>query len=458
MNPAADPALVESEEPAFGNYFVSAYPPFALWRDDALDRVEEVLSRPAPATPLGLYVHVPFCAKRCDYCYYLAHDDRAETKGDYLEAVGRELETYLERSYLAGRQPTFAYFGGGTPSSLTAPELELLFRRLRRAVPFDALDEVTLECAPQTVTARKLRVLREAGVTRVSLGVQQLDDRVLRANGRVHLVADVERAYALLRAAGFEVVNLDLMVGMLGETEDSFQTSLARVLALEPESVTLYQLEVPTNTPLYRRLRDDPDAERPADWPEKRARLRRGFARLEEAGYVARSAYTFVRDPTRHRFEYQDRLYRGADLLGLGVSSFSYLDGVHFQNLARLEPYLERVQRGALPLARAHALSDHERLVREFVLQLKLLSVRLDPLREKFGLDPLEVFAEPLRRCADAGLLRWTADEVTLTPQGVPRVDRMLAAFYPPADAAQQRESSVRSGPVCSPPTQRARS
>jgi oxygen-independent coproporphyrinogen-3 oxidase len=429
---AAAHAPLGTQEPAFGNYFVSAYPPFATWRSDALDRVEEVLSRPAPAAPFGLYIHVPFCVQRCQYCYYLAHDDRGDTKGDYVEALGRELEAHLERPYFDGRRPSLAYFGGGTPSSLSVPELERLFQRLRGAVGFEALDEVTFECAPQTVTDRKARVLRAAGVTRVSLGVQQLDDLVLQASGRVHLVTDVERAYALLRAADFEFVNLDLMVGMLAETEDSFQASLTRVLAMGPESVTLYQLEIPTNTPLYHRLRDDPDVERPLDWPGKRARLRRGFARLEQAGYVARSAYTYVRDPARHRFEYQDRLYRGADLLGLGASSFSYLGGVHFQNLARLEPYLERSARGDLPIARAHELSDDERLVREFTLQLKLLSVRLRPLRVSFGVDPLEVFAKPLRLCADAGWLTCTEDEVALTPEGVPRVDRMLAEFYPP--------------------------
>jgi len=420
-------------EPAFGNYFVSAYPPFSSWSKDQVDRVADVLDEPVPAgAASGLYVHVPFCVQRCEYCYYLAHDDRPEVKERYLDALLAELRLYAHRPAFADRRLSFVYFGGGTPSSLTTRQIERLFDGLRREYPWDRVEEVTFECAPKTVTENKVRVLRDAGVNRISLGVQQMDDGVLAANGRVHLVADVERAYELLSGAGFDVVNIDLMVGLVGETEDTFARSLERVITMAPESVTIYQLEIPFNTPLYRRLRDDVEAEQPASWSLKRDRLARGFARLEEAGYTLRSAYTAVRDPERHLFRYQDEQYKGADLLGLGVSAFSYLGGTHFQNLARLEPYVERVEGGSLPHARAHVLSDRERLVRELVLQLKLLRVPLAPLRAKFGLDPLEVFADPLRRLVDGGWIRVAEDTIELTPRGVPNVDRLVRELFLP--------------------------
>ena len=420
-------------EPLFGSYFVSAYPPFDCWKEDALGRVHEVLDQPAARdVALGLYVHVPFCVRRCQYCYYLAHDDRAEVVERYIDALAAELAAYERRPALAERRPAFVYFGGGTPSSLSAAQIERMFASLRSGLPWDAVEEVTFECAPRSVTAEKVRALDAAGVNRVSLGVQQLDDRVLSENGRVHLAADALHAFELLRAGDFDVVNVDLMVGMMGETEKSFGESLERVLELTPESVTIYQLEIPYNTPLYRRLRDDPTAEHPASWAIKRSRLARGFARLAEAGYTARSAYTAVRDPRRQRFVYQDELYRGADLLGLGVSSFSYLAGTHFQNLARLEPYLERAGRGQLPLSRAYALTERERLVRELVLQLKLLRVELQPLREKFAADPLRVFERPLRRCVQAGWLAFDERQIALTPEGARRADRLLAEFSLP--------------------------
>jgi oxygen-independent coproporphyrinogen-3 oxidase len=272
-------------------------------------------------------------------------------------------------------------------------------------------------------------VLKAAGVTRISLGVQQLDDAVLARSGRVHLVADVERAYAVLREVGFPLVNLDLMVGLPGESEHSFQRSLERVIALAPESVTLYQLEIPHNTALFRRLRDE-GGDAPAAWPEKHARTTRGFERLADAGYELRSAYTAFRGAENRAFVYQDEQYAGADLLGLGASAFSYLDGLHFQNRARLQDYLEALACASLPVARAHDLSAEERLVREFVLQLKLLRVSRARLEAKFGRPLLAAFGEPLRRCVAAGWLELGEEAITLTPRGIPRVDRLLPEFF----------------------------
>jgi len=164
-------------EPVFGSYFVSAYPPFDSWRQDAVRGLPALLEAPvATPVPLGLYVHVPFCVQRCQYCYYLAYDGREESRAAYLSALGAELRCYAERPRLAGRPLDFVYFGGGTPSSLSSAQLERLFELLQGCMPWSAAREVTFECAPRTVTTEKARLLKAAGVTRVSLGVQQLDD------------------------------------------------------------------------------------------------------------------------------------------------------------------------------------------------------------------------------------------------------------------------------------------
>lgn len=426
----ASEAPVVSDESDFGGYFVSAYPPFRAWTAEQVGGLEPRLARRPASVPLGLYVHVPFCEHRCHYCYYFSHDDRAAERERYLAALTAELELYARAPLLAGRALDFAYFGGGTPSLLTPDQIERLFADLAARVPWSAVREVTFECAPRSVTEVKARVLRNAGVNRVSLGVQQLDDGVLAENGRIHRVADVERAYSMLRQAGFPVVNIDLIVGLVGESEATFQRSLARVIELAPECVTLYQLEIPHNTPLYRRLRAEPAAARPASWPEKQARLTRGFERLRAAGYELRSAYTAAAGARARQFVYQDELYAGADLLGLGASSFSYLDGLHFQNHARLESYFDALSRGLRPVARAYDLDADERLVREFVLQLKLLRVPLAPLRARFGARALDSLAEPLRRLEAAGWLALGEGAVTVTAQGLPRIDRLLREFY----------------------------
>ena len=434
-----EPAGVAFEtgpEPAEGNYFVAAYPPFSAWRAELAPRVHDALGRPmaaATAAPFGIYVHVPFCARRCHYCYYLSYAGRSGREIEaYVEGVLRELELYRAAPGLAGRRPGFVYFGGGTPSLLPTRAIRRLIAGMKSAFPWDEVEEATFECAPRSVTPGKMVELREAGINRVSVGVQQLDDEVLRLNGRVHMTADVERACEAVRTARFDEVNLDLMVGLVGETDESFRASLERVIGMGPDSVTLYPLEIPRNSPLFRSLRDGAAGPRPASWEVKRARLAWAFERLEAAGYALRSAYAAARGARHRRFVYQEEQYRGADLLGLGVSSFSYVAGVHYQNHPALEPYLACVRSNRLPIRRAYVLDDRERLVREFILQLKLGRVGTDRFRRKFGVEVAERFVEPLRWFAARGWLVCDPHEIRLTRKGLLRTDRLLPAFYLP--------------------------
>jgi len=427
------PSAAGLDEPLLGNYFVASYPPFSCWtRDGAAQELRRVLATPhRKVTPLGLYVHVPFCAKRCHFCYYLSYACMPREATDlYVDSLVRELAIYVHSPALAGRALEFAYFGGGTPSILSPSQIRRCLGGLQRILPWNSAQEVTFECAPQSATRPRLRVLRDYGVSRISLGVQQLNDDVLEKNGRIHRVRDVERAYAAIRQVGFELVNIDLMVGMVSETDDSFGASLEDAIGMQPESITIYQMEIPPNTPLYRASLDG-QLDAPLDsWEVKRARLARGFARLDEAGYALRSAYAAVRDPARHRFVYQESQYRGADLLGIGLAAFSYVDGLHYQNLSSLAAYVEHVAEGRAPVDRTYALSDEERMIREFVLQLKLGRADAAYFRDKFGIEISQRFAEPLSHFAAAGLLAVDGDAVVLTRCGLLRVDRMLPAFY----------------------------
>jgi oxygen-independent coproporphyrinogen-3 oxidase len=421
------------EQPELGNYFVAAYPPFFYWREGTVDEdLADLNLAPAVQPPaLGLYVHIPFCVERCQYCYYLSSSARAGNKGPYIDALIGELKSYSVRPAFRGRLPRFVYFGGGTPSLLSVVELERLFSGLRSVVAWDAVQEVTFECAPRSVTPAKAQALHDNGVTRLSLGVQQLDDAVLRDNGRVHLCADVERAYAALRRVGFDIINLDLIVGLAGETDQSFDASLERTIALGPDSVTLYQLELPFNTPLNRAVRSGEQTNL-ASWPVKRARLARGFERLEAAGYTVRSAYSAVRDPQRHRFVYQDEQYRGADVLGLGASAFSYLNGVHFQNAAEIDTYMECVGASRPAVARSYRLSPDERLVRELVLQLKLGQVDLNECGRRHGADLSARFATAFAHLEAAGYMTTGNGVARLTREGLLRADRLVRELYLP--------------------------
>ena len=419
------------EEPVVGNYFVAAYPPFSAWDSAQVPALHAALARPASAAPLGIYVHLPFCQEKCDFCYLLSYiAQSAEVVDRYLDALVQEMALYSESPGVKGRPVSFAYFGGGTPSTLSSAQVRRLGDGLRRALAWDRIEEVTFECAPRSVRREFLETLREIGVTRVSMGVQSFDNELLRLNGRVHLAEDVSRAYGLIREAGFGWVNLDLMVGLIGETEEKWRESVRRVIELGPDSVTIYQTEIPHNTQLYRDLKSGALPAAPIPWDTKRARLDEGFRELERAGYTVVSAYNTVKDPQRHRYLYRDFLWRGADMLGLGVAAFGYFGGVHFQNEVTLEKYQAAVERGELPVKRAFELSAHDQVVRQFVLQLKLGEVPAAPFRARFGVDITEAFAQPLQALAAEGWLTWSDDAVRLTRQGLLRVDRLLPRFY----------------------------
>jgi oxygen-independent coproporphyrinogen III oxidase len=421
------------EEPLAGNYFVAAYPPFSAWTPHRVPALHQALELLSPTTPLGLYIHLPFCQKKCDYCYYLSYiAQSAQVVDRYLDAVVREMRLYSEQAAVQGRLVSFVYFGGGTPSTLSSSQVRRLVEGLRRAFSCDHVEEVTFECAPRSVRREFLETLREVGVTRVSMGVQSFDNRLLKLNGRTHFAEDVTRAYGLIREANFDWVNLDLMCGLLGETGDTWIESVQRAIELGPESVTIYQTEIPHNTQLYRDLRAGTAPAAPVSWDIKRGRLGEGFDQLERAGYIIVSAYNAVKNPAHHRFLYQGHLWRGADMLGLGVASFGYFGGVHFQNEVTLEKYETAVERGELPVKRAFNLSAHDQVVREFVLQLKFGEVLAAPFRARFGVDITEAFAESLQALAGEGWLTYSDDSVRLTRQGLLRVDRLLPHFYDP--------------------------
>jgi len=425
------PATTHEEKTRVGNVFISNYPPYAYWNAEALGDVERMLSTPpAEPTPLGVYLHIPFCRQRCDFCYYKVYTDKnSKEVRRYLGGVQRELELYAARPRIAGRRASFLYFGGGTPSYLSAEQLRQLFEAVYAAFPRAGFEEVAFECEPGTLSEVKLQELSDLGVTRLSLGVENFDPHILEINNRAHRATEIHKTYAFARSVGFEQINIDLIAGMVGETDENWERCVEATLALAPESVTIYQMEVPYNTTLYQRMKaEHAEAAPVADWETKRRWTAQAFARLEQAGYEIGSAYTAKRGAAK--FVYRDALWRGADLLGLGVSSFSHVGGQHFQNEHEFETYLARLERGELPLGRAYALTAEERLIREFVLQLKLGRVETGYFARKFGVDVLQRFREPLEAHRAAGWLELGPSEIRTTRAGLLRVDGLLPAFF----------------------------
>jgi oxygen-independent coproporphyrinogen III oxidase len=434
------PVQPAPQETTVGNYFVANYPPFSCWQPERRAEALDALERPPQAgTPLGLYLHIPFCRKRCHFCYFKVYTDKDSTAiNAYLNLALLELERYARRPFVGGRQPQFIYFGGGTPSYLSEPQLRRLAESMKALLPWEAAEEVTFECEPGTLTDHKLKTIRELGVTRLSLGIENFSDHVLEINGRAHRSREVRRAYQFARELEFPQINIDLIAGMVEETEENWQECIRQTLQLAPDSVTIYQMEIPYNTDIYREMRAQGKLVAPvADWATKRRWVGYAFAELEKAGYTVGSAYTAVRDPARTRFVYRDSLWQGADLLGLGVASFSHIGGTHFQNQHEFEAYLGDLRQGRLPIYRALTPTLEERLIRELVLQMKLGRVNHRHLGNKYGTDILTRFSEPLIRLGKLGHLEQDGDWLRLSRQGLLQVDNLVHEFFLP----QHREA-----------------
>jgi oxygen-independent coproporphyrinogen-3 oxidase len=426
------PQLNRPQPTEVGNYFVANYPPFSAWAPAHVPTALAALEARSPAeAPLGLYLHIPFCRKRCTFCYFRVYTDKNAGEVEaYAAALAGEVALYARQPALAGRQFQFVYFGGGTPSFLSSGQLLRLVDRIRRHWQWDAAREVTFECEPGTLKRSKVETIRRIGVTRLSLGVEHFDDEVLALNGRAHRSPEIFRAWEWIREAGFPQVNIDLIAGMVGETEEKWKATVEQALRLDADSVTIYQMELPFNTVISRQMLESHSSAPVADWPTKRRWVDDAFRQFEAAGYRVSSAYTLVKPSAGGAFVYRDALWHGADLVGTGVASFSHLAGVHFQNHDGWAEYLGSIAQDRLPIARALPATPGQRLIREFILQLKTGSVDTGYFLGKFGTPVEEAFGPALQAMEQQRLLDRVDGRIILRREGLLRVDSLLPRFF----------------------------
>jgi oxygen-independent coproporphyrinogen-3 oxidase len=368
---------------------------------------------PAPAEdPLGLYVHVPFCEAKCTYCHFAIDPRRpdADRQERYLRAVLREMEEAVP-----GAADTL-YFGGGTPSLMAPDRLGRIVELARRRFRLPPGAETTVEANPRDLDREGYRALLAAGATRLSLGVQSLDDEVLRGMGRHHTAADSVAAVAAAREAGFANVSVDLVLGWPAETRERWRRGLAEVLALEPDHVSLYLLEVEGKTVLgHRRARgvlDLPDDDLVADlYQESVERLARmGLERYEISNF-ARPGFA-----SRHNGKYWD----DAPFLGFGMSAHSFRGGRRWWNLDRFATYCRAVEAGETAVAGERILSDRERAQEALFTGLRRSEgIDLERFRWRHRLDPREEWGRGLAEAEAAGLLVVAGERLRLTDRGV---------------------------------------
>ncbi|MDA1044781.1 MAG: coproporphyrinogen-III oxidase family protein [Verrucomicrobia bacterium] len=416
-----------------GSYFVANYPLFNAWSPDETPAVLDAINRPAhPDTKLGLYIHIPFCRKRCHFCYFKVYTGaNSEVIRAYISTALNELEMYATKPFINGRKLDFVYFGGGTPSFLSTDQLEELTSGMKRLLPWDSAREIAFECEPGTLTEPRLQAIRDLGVTRLSLGIENFSDDVLEINGRAHRSDAVYAVYDFARKIGFPQINIDLISGMLNETEENWKYCIEQTIALSPESVTIYQMEIPYNTTIFKRMKAEGALTAPvADWPTKRAWVKYAFEQLEQNGYEIVSGYTAVKRNRDMKFIYRDELWQGADLLSVGVASFGHIGGVHYQNQQDMAPYMAAIQSGTFPIFRSCETNESQRLIREFILQCKLGHISTHYFRDKFKVDIRERFKIPLAEIERLGYLQHIDERIVFNREGLLRIDWLLQEIF----------------------------
>ncbi len=365
--------------------------------------------------PLGLYVHIPFCPQHCPYCAFTVVTGYQELYDRYVQSVCREIASWM---HLASRGPLqTVYLGGGTPSMLTPTQMQVILETADTTLDIAPDAEITLEANPQTVDAAKFSHFRQAGVNRLSLGVQAFNDHDLRILGRMHSAVEAEQAFCAARQSGFTNVNIDVMFSMPGSTRLRWQDTLRRIKFLSPEHVSTYSLTIEEGTRFAQRhqhgtlhpVSDEDDA-----WAYCYA-----METLNQAGYEQYEVSNFARPGYRsgHNWGY----WHGAEYLGVGVSAHSFLDDQRFWNVKKLMQYIDCLESGLLPREDVEHLDGKTARREQVWLRLRtsagieLTVTELEALHD----------AVQTRALVEAKFLQLDGHRLTLTQRGFPLADRI---------------------------------
>ena len=372
---------------------------------------------------LGLYLHIPFCAAICNYCNFNRGLLDDSLKRRYVDA----LVTEIERAAEPQTSIDTIYFGGGTPSLLSAPEVARILDACRTAFDLATDHEITLEANPETISGELLEGYRAAGVNRLSFGVQSFDDRELRRLGRLHSAETARRAVAAARGAGFDNISLDLMMWLPEQRIEQWLASVDALIALGPEHASLYLLELYPNAPLKEDMARAGWSLAPDD--DAATMYLEGLSRLDAAGYEQYEISNVARPGRRAR--HNVKYWQDGDWLGFGCGAHSTREGVRWRNVAATMDYIRRVADAVPVTAERRALGPEERLEDALFTGLRLTAgLNLPAIAARYGVDVWARYGAELQRFVDADVLHHEAPErLRLTRAGMLLANEVMAVF-----------------------------
>jgi len=404
------------------------------------------LARRAGEFRPALYVHVPFCTGRCTYCHYtrwtLRRGDR-ETLEVYLTELEREMVLVTECMPFAGARIDALHVGGGTPSVLTCDQIRRLMASVKRNFCLSNEAEITWEASPETLLdgkGEKVDSLLACGVNRLNIGAQSFEDPLLKVAGRRHSAADVARVFEMARGKGFRNINVDLIYGLPRQTPEHWEHTLDVLGQLLPESVTCYQLRLKVGTPMAQLA--------PSQFPDEGTCLqmrRQVLDKLAGFGYRPWQPNQFVLQD-EYIYRYLRSKWRGpAEVVGIGVSAYSFVNNCMYMNCRALDEYYSRVRVGQLPILIGKKLSRQQEMAKAVVLGIKVLPDGVDKkgFMQRFGVSVESVYGQTLARLEAAGVVDSTSEHLRLTRDGLLFADEVCVALYAEEDKEALKEAGA---------------
>ena len=376
---------------------------------------------PEPSSPLGVYIHVPFCSAICHYCNFNRGLLDADVKTAYVAALFDEIRRSAD-----GASVDTIYFGGGTPSLLEPAEIARTLEACRTSFAVSADAEVSLEMNPETASADRLAGYRAAGVNRLSLGVQSLSDAELKRLGRIHDAARVSEAVQLARAAGVDNISLDLMMWLPGQTVADWLVSVDGVVALAPDHVSLYLLEIYPGSPLRDEMARGQWSQAPDD--DAAEMYLRGLERFDAAGFEQYEISNVARPGRRcrHNLKY----WTDGEWLAFGCGAHGTRDGARWRNVSSTNDYVARVRAGSPVVAERREMSWQERAEDALFMGLRLNDgVRLDLVEARFGLRVWSRYGKALQPFVESQLLEYTPPVLRLKREGMLLANEVCSVF-----------------------------
>ena len=369
--------------------------------------------------PLELYVHIPFCVRKCQYCDFLSGPSDEETKDRYIEALLKEISA---AEHTEDYEIVSVFIGGGTPSALKAEAIASIMRTLQEKFFFCEDAEVTIEANPGTVDLEKLTIYRNVGINRLSLGLQSTDAEELKLLGRIHSYEEFLKSYEWAREAGFSNINIDLMFAIPGQTGEAWRQHLYQVAELNPEHISAYSLIIEEGTPFAEQNLDLPDEDTEYQMYEDTAEIleRYGYRQYEISNY-AKQGYM-----CRHNAGYWQRL----EYLGFGLGASSLYGGMRFSNTHQMQEYLTDSRKPEQIRKDVTVLSRNEQIEEFMFLGLRMTEgISEKKFEENFNVRLMDIYGDILQKYEETGFMEHIETKWRLTRKGIHVSNHILADF-----------------------------